>query len=177
MVRSEWNTYTLGRYSEQPDATKLKATVVQYEKDRVVTQSDYDKLKATTKLTDGTNEISTIYDYKSGKTSLIVSRAAGKITFTEEYGSNQANQAIITPASGKKICVGGVLTAIDADAGDISLDFLTSGKKVWRHYGAKFKTQCGKDIHIDGAVDESLTLNSTQGANDIFLLVNYREVD
>ena len=168
MVRSEWNTYTLGRYSEQPDATKLKATVVQYEKDRVVTQAEKDRILSN---------ISTIYDFKTDKTSLIVSRAAGKNTFTEEYGSNQANQAIITPASGKKVCVGGVLTAIDADSGDISLDFLTSGKKVWRHYGAKFKTQGGKDIHIDGAVDEPLTLNSTQGAHNIFLLVNYREVD
>jgi hypothetical protein len=168
MVRSEWSTYTLGRYSEQPDATKLKATVVQYEKDRVVTQAEKDRTLSN---------IDTIYDFKTDKTALIVSRAAGKTTFTEEYGSNQTNLVMITPSSGKKICIGGVLTSMDADSGDILLDFLTSGKKVWRHYGAKFKTQCGKDIHIDGAVDESLTLNSTQGAHNIFLLVNYREVD
>ena len=182
-TRNQWNTYTLGRYSEQPDASKLNATVAQAEKDRTISndvsvvQTDYSKLKSTTKLTDGTHNVDTIYDYKSGKTSLIISRAAGKTTFAEEYGSNQTNQAIITPSSGKKICIGGIHTSIDADSGDISLDFSTSGKKVWRHYGAKFKTSPSKDVHIDGAVDESLTLNSTQGTNNIFVMVNYREVD
>jgi len=28
MVRHEWNTYTLGRYSEQPDETKLRVTAI-----------------------------------------------------------------------------------------------------------------------------------------------------
>ena len=176
-VRNEWNTYTLGRYSEQPDATKLKATVTQAEKDRIVGQSDHSKLKSLTKLTDGMHEISTIYDYKTGETSLVVSRAAGKTTFAEEYGSNQTNEEIITPASGRKICIAGVHTSMDADGGDISLDFATSNQKVWRHYGAKFKTSPSKDIHIEGNVDESLTLNSTQGANNIFVMVNYREID
>ena len=177
MVRHEWNTYTLGRYSEQPDETKLKGTVTQAEKDRVVEQSDHSKLKSTTKITDGTHDVSTIYDYKTGETSIITSRAAGKTTFTEEYGSNQTNEAIITPAAGRKLCIAGIHTSMDADAGDISLDFVTSNKKVWRHYGAKFKTSPSKDLHIDGRVDESLTLNSTQGANNIFVMVNYREID
>ncbi|GAH35015.1 unnamed protein product, partial [marine sediment metagenome] len=83
-----------------------KYIVVQYEKDRVVTQaekdriveqSDHSKLKSSTKLTDGTHDISTIHDYKTGKTCLIVSRAAGKVTFTEEYDGNQTNEDIITP--------------------------------------------------------------------------------
>ncbi|GAH59628.1 unnamed protein product, partial [marine sediment metagenome] len=91
-----------------------KYIVVQYEKDRVVTQaekdriveqSDHSKLKGITKLTDGTHEISAIHDYKTGKTCLIVSRAAGKVTFTEVYGSNQTNEDIITPASGKRLCI------------------------------------------------------------------------
>lgn len=163
-----------------------KYIVVQYEKDRIVTQaekdriveqSDHSKLKGTNKLTDGTHEFGTIYDYKTGELSLIVSRAAGKTTFTEEYGSNQTNEAIITPSAGKKLCIAGVHTSMDADAGDILLDFATSNQKVWRHYGAKFKTSPSKDIHIDGDIDEALTLNSTQGANNMFVMVNYREVD
>jgi len=43
-VRNEWNTYTLGRYSEQPDETKFRATVIQAEKDRVVTQVEKDRV-------------------------------------------------------------------------------------------------------------------------------------
>ncbi|GAI20747.1 unnamed protein product, partial [marine sediment metagenome] len=130
-----------------------------------------------TKLTDGTHEISTIYDNKTGKTCLIVSRAAGKTTFTEEYGSNQTDEEIITPASGKRLCIAGITTVMDADSGNILLDFATSNKKVWRHYGAKFRALPGEEFHLDGGVDEALTLNSTQGNNDIFVMVNYREVD
>jgi len=126
------------------------------------------------KILDG---IDSIYDYKSGKRNLIISRAAGKTTFADEYGSNQTDEAIITPSSGKRLCIAGVHTSMDADTGDILLDFATSNKKVWRHYGAKFKTLPSKDIHIEGDVDESLTLNSTQGDNDIFVMVNYREID
>jgi len=157
--------------------TEKDRLVTQTEKDRVIEQSDHSKLKSLTKLTDGTHEFGTIYDYKTGELSLIVSRAAGKTTFTEEYGANQTDEDIITPASGKKICVAGIHTSMDADAGNISLDFATSNQKVWRHYGAKFKTSPSKDIHIHGDVDEPLTLNSTQGANNIFVMVNYREVD
>lgn len=155
------------------------AEVTQAEKDRIVEQSDHSKLKATTKITsvDGTRTIGSIHDYITGETSLIVSRAVGKTTFAEEYDSNQTNLAIITPASGRKLCISSIHTSMDADAGDISLDFLTSNKKVWRHYGAKIKTAPSKDIHIRGAVDEPLTLNSTQGADKIFVVVNYRETD
>ena len=154
-----------------------KYIVVQYEKDRVVEQSDHSKLKGITKLTDGTHDFGTIYDYKTDELSLIVTRAAGKNTFAEEYGSNQTNEDIITPSSGKKLCIAGIHTSMDADSGDILLDFAASGKKVWRHYGAKFKTSPSKDVHIDGGVDEALTLNSTQGAHNIFVMVNYREID
>ena len=126
------------------------------------------------KILDG---VDTIYDHKSGKRSLIVSRAAGKTTFTEEYGSNQTDEEIITPASGKRLCIAGIHTSMDADAGNILLDFATSGQKVWRQYGARFKTTPSKDIHIEGDVDESLTLNSTQGVHNIFVMVNYREID
>jgi len=178
--------YEKDRVVEQPDETKLKSTVKQSEKDRVVTQaekdriveqSDHSKLKGINKLTDGTHEFGTIYDYKTGELSLIVTRAAGKTTFAEEYGDNQTDVDIITPSSGKKICIAGIHTSMDADSGDISLDFATSNKKVWRHYGAKFKTLPSKDIHIHGAVDEALTLNSTQGNNNMFVMVNYREID
>jgi len=169
--------YEKDRVVEQPDETKLKSTVKQSEKDRIVEQSDHSKLKGTTKLTDGTRDIGTIYDYKSGRTCLIVSRAAGKTTFTEVYASNQTDEDIITPAAGKRLCIAGVHTSIDADTGNVLLDFATSNKIVWRQYGAKFKTVPSEDMHIDGGVDEPLTLNSTQGNNDLFVLVKYREVD
>ncbi len=143
----------------------------------IVEQPDHSKLKGISKLTDGTNEISAIHDYKTGKTCLIVSRASGKVTFTEEYDSNQTNEDIITPASGKRLCIAGVHTKMDADTGNILLDFATSNQKVWRHYGAKFKTEPSEDMHIHGDVDEPLTLNSTQGAHNIFVMVKYREID
>lgn len=120
--------------------------------------------------------VDTVYDTKTGLVSLLVSRGHGKTTFTEEYTDNQTNLTIITPASGKKIDIVGVLIVTDATTGDVLLDFATSGKKVMRLYASAFARVVSFDMHIEGAVDEVLTLNTTTGANNVFVLVNYREV-
>lgn len=118
-----------------------------------------------------------IYDYLTKKRSLLVSRGHGKSTFTAEYTANQTNLAIITPMTGKKLAVVGVLIATDSITGDVNLDFLTSGKKVMPLYASTFSRTINDDIHIEGAVDEVLTLNSTTGASNVFIMVNYRVVD
>lgn len=117
-----------------------------------------------------------IYDHLTKKRSLLVSRGHGKSTFTAEYTANQTNLAILTPASGKKLAVVGVLIATDSITGDVNLDFITSGKKVMPLYASAFARTINDDVHIEGAVDEVLTLNSTTGANNVFIMVNYREV-
>lgn len=118
-----------------------------------------------------------IYDHLTKKRSLLVSRGHGKSTFTEEYTAAQTNTAILTPASGKKLAVVGVLLSTDANTGVISLDFATSAKKVFRLYASAFAESVEDDLHIEGATDEALTLNSTTGTSNVFVLVNYRLVD
>lgn len=120
--------------------------------------------------------VDTVYDTKTGLVSLLVSRGHGKTTFTEEYTAAQTDLTIITPASGKKIDVVGVLAVTDSETGAISLDFATSGKKIMRLYASKFSSVVNDDMHIEGAVDEVVTLNTTTGASNVFVLVNYREV-
>lgn len=119
--------------------------------------------------------VDTVYDYKTGLVSLLVSRGHGKTTFTEEYTAAQTNTTIITPASGKKIDVVGVLIVTDATTGDVTLDFTTSGIKVMRLYASAFARMVSDDMHVEGAIDEVLTLNTTTGTNNVFILVNYRE--
>lgn len=117
------------------------------------------------------------YDYETELASIATSRGAGKNTFSAEYGASYVDEAILAPSAGKKLQIVGILTAMDADTGDIKLDFATSGQKVWRHYGAKFKTQAGMDMAFTGEEDEALTLNCDQGDHNIFVLINYRVVD
>ena len=119
--------------------------------------------------------VDTVYDAKTGFVSLLVSRGHGKTTFTDEYTDNQTNLEIIAPAEGKKLDIVGVLIVTDATTGDVLLDFVTSTKKVMRLYASAFARMVSDDMHVVGAVDEPLTLNTTTGANNVFVLVNYRE--
>lgn len=129
------------------------------------------------RLGNGVREIGTIHDYKTGKTSLLVSRAHGKNSFSEEYSTSQTNTMIITPASGKKLDIVSVMIDINGNTGTVSLDFATSLKKVMRVYVAKTQHTVSGDLHIDGATNEVLTLNTTTGDVEVFIIVNYREVD
>ena len=140
-----------------------------------VHQDNYDKLKATIKLTDGTNTVDTVKDTLTGRTSLLVSRGHGKNTKTVEFTRSEAATALITPGSDKKIDVCGILTASDSAVGEIQLDFVTSEIKVWRHYISKLASVTATDMHIEGGGEEVLTVTTTQGDQDVFIVVNYRE--
>lgn len=117
---------------------------------------------------------STVYDHETGTKSLCVTRSHGHSTFTDEYNANQVNLAIITPPAGRRISVCGVWTVTAANIGVVSLDFAASVIPVWRLYASRFQNVGGSGLHIEGAAGEALTLNTTTGANAVFLLVNYR---
>jgi len=122
-------------------------------------------------------EASAVYDHETGLASLCVTRSHGHATFPAEYNANQAGLAIITPPAGRRISVCGIWTATAANAGVASLDFAVSVIPVWRMYASRFQAGGGTGLHIEGAVGEALTLNTTTGANALFLLVNYRIID
>lgn len=134
-------------------------------------------LQGYDRLSDSWRRMGGIFDHKTERFSIATSRAAGKSTFTEEYGTDISEEPIIIPEEGLRLMIVGILTAMDSDSGDILLDFAGTGIKVWRHYGAKFKTQHGMDMSFIGDTDEPLILTSTQGENKIFILINYREID
>jgi len=121
--------------------------------------------------------IHTVKDNLTKRTSILTSRGHGKNTITVEYTVNQAATALITPNSGKKVDVCGVFTSSDSAAGEIRLDFATSLIKVWRHYITTFAQASDMDMHIEGAVDEVLTVTTSQGPKLVFIVVNYRELD
>ncbi|GAH01136.1 unnamed protein product [marine sediment metagenome] len=177
-VRNEWNTYTLGRYSEQPDATKLKATVIQAEKDRVVTQaekdriveqSDHTKLKGTTKITDGTN-IAKI----TGEGYQDVKTHSSDHCFAMDYGSAQTAAVLITPASGKKIKVIQVYVSTESITADVALTFGVGVPQFFKLYTAKTQTHTGPVVCSVGGVDK--TINLTCGAKT-FVSIAYDEVE
>lgn len=120
--------------------------------------------------------LNTVTDNLTRRSSILVSRGHGKNTITVEYTASQDATALITPTSGYRIDVCGVFSCSDSAAGEIQLDFVTSAIKVWRQYITKTANAVASELHIEGAVDEVLTVTTTQGAQDAFILVNYREV-
>ena len=121
-------------------------------------------------------EQATIFtDQKSGKKALLTSFLEFLNTFSRVYTSNQTNLEIITPASGKKICVHGVITVTESNTGDVKLDFATSNTPVSRLYATRHQQQVAIHLHIEGAVNEPITLNTTTGDNDVLIAVSYIE--
>ena len=118
-----------------------------------------------------------VYDRSTGRWSACVTRSHGHATFPAEYNANQVNLAIITPPAGRRISVCGMWSATAANAGVVSLDFAVSLIPVWRLYASRFQNAGGTGLHLEGAVGEALTLNTTTGPNAVFLLVNYRIID
>lgn len=116
------------------------------------------------------------YDEQTGLASLVISRGGGKNTFSQEYTTAQANTVIVNPGTTQKVCVASVFVCGDGTTGEVRLDFATSGKKVFRHYMSKYNQSFGSDMHIEGAADENLTLNTTIEADKVFIIVNYRLV-
>lgn len=116
------------------------------------------------------------YDEETGLASLSVSRGAGKNTFTAEYALPQTDEAIIDHGATQKICVASVYVCGDGTTGTVELDFATSEIKVFRHYMTKYQNSFASDMHIEGAVNEDLTLNTDTGESKVFIVVNYRLV-
>ena len=116
-------------------------------------------------------------DYTTELCVLAVSRAMGKQSFSEAYATNQTNLTILTPVSGKRLLISGVFMATEGAAGTIGLDFLTSTKKVFRFYASKTTQSAVSDMAIRGAANEVLSLNTTTGLDNVFILVNYRSID
>ena len=116
------------------------------------------------------------YDQTTKLASLAVSRGAGKNTFSEEYAAAQAALTIINPAATQKVCVASVYVCGDGAAGVVSLDFVASGIKVFRHYMTKYNSSFTSDMHVEGALDENLALTTTTGTDKVFIVVNYRLV-
>ena len=116
------------------------------------------------------------YDQTTGLASLAVSRGAGKNTFSDAYAAAQAATIIVNPAATQKVCVASVYVGGDGAAGVVSLDFAVSGIKVFRHYMTKYNQSFASDMHVEGAINENLTLTTTTGADAVFIIVNYRLV-
>jgi len=174
-VRNEWNTYTLGRYSEQPDASLLNATVVQDEKDRTISndvsvvQTDYSKLKASSKITDGTNIANVTDDgYQDVQTH------TPEHCFDGDYAGAQTDQEIHTPNIGKKLRIRQVYVSSKTVNVDVTLKFSTSGRIFFKLYTSQKASQVGNVVCATGDVDEGIELTCGAGT---FVSMGYDEVD
>ena len=117
-----------------------------------------------------------IYDENTSKHSLIVSRAGGKETFSEEYTSNQTDLVIIAGEAGYIIQVVGVYVAVDSNTGVVEIDYEDGGQKIFRVYASKYQHDGEDDFAYRGAPGKGVVLTSTTGDNKLFVVVNYRKI-
>lgn len=119
------------------------------------------------------HEITIAHNEANGKKALLVAPAELVSTFAEEYATEQSAVAIIEPGAGCKINLRSVFCTTDADSGTISLDFVTSEKKVFRMYATKTNNVFSGDINLVGAAGEALSLTTTTSTDKVFIIVNY----
>jgi len=119
------------------------------------------------------NDVSVIKNEVNGRYSLVTNIDSSQCSFSEEYSSAQTNLIVITPESGHNLAIHSVYCTTDGASGEVHLDFLSSGKKVFRMYVTKENVTGMSTLNIEGGVDESLTLTTTTGTDKVFILINY----
>ena len=120
------------------------------------------------------NRLHEIENLANNRKALIVDTQSIESTFTEEYTENTETD-IITPSSGNRIAVKDVSIHTKATSGIVKLDF--NGKKVARLYSSVNNRFNPLVSSVIGDIDESLHLETTTGSNEVFVVVNYIEVE
>ncbi len=103
---------------------------------------------------------------------VLVSMEDNRITFTADYAGAQAAVIILTPTFGKSLEIHEIYVSTDTTTTDITLAFVTSGITIFKLYTTNFTASVINMVHIDGAVNEPVTL--TCGA-DTFISITYHE--
>jgi hypothetical protein len=108
----------------------------------------------------------------------IANRHDATATFTTEYDEDVTAKTIITPTSGKRICVHGVFLSTEgaASAGaKVRLYFATSADTVASIYVTNaVQNTLIPSVLVEGGIDEPLKMTSTLGAGKNYhFVVNY----
>jgi len=102
--------------------------------------------------------------------SLNVNQEENFCSFTANYTGAQTDLEIINPTSGERLHICGIYVNTATVATDVNIRFATSNKTVLYFHTAQAARDALQPIHIDGAIDEPLTLSC--GANT-FVAVCY----
>jgi len=94
--------------------------------------------------------------------------------YAKDYGTAQTAVAFLTPTSGKKLIIKQVYASTSTVNVDVTLEFVTSSKTIFKLYTSQKAAIAGNLICGTGAVDEVLSL--TCGDNT-FVSVAYDEVN
>ncbi len=106
----------------------------------------------------------------SSNNELNVNLAENCVTFTADYAGAQAGVIILTPSLGDSFEIHNVFVSTDTTTTDVTLAFATSGIIIFKLYTTNFTAVTSQILHIDGAVNEPITL--TCGA-DTFVSITY----
>lgn len=94
--------------------------------------------------------------------------------YAKDYDELQERIVFLTPSSGKRLIIKQVYASTSTVNVDVTLEFITSSKTIFKLYTAQKATATGNIICGIGAVDEVLSI--TCGSNT-FVSVAYDEVN
>lgn len=119
-----------------------------------------------------------IKDYGTGIFSIAVSRAIGKKTRSVLIVADLTDAVWITPVAGKRLQIAGIYVGTQANVGELTLRFPTSGIDVFYFDSSKYQHSSVLDCADVGEADEALTITTTMGdGNKVMLKVNYRQIN
>jgi hypothetical protein len=98
---------------------------------------------------------------------------------TADASGNISATAILTPSSDKKLSVHVMYIHTDGSSGVVNLDYVSSAIKVARLYASNERQSIPHPTHVEGAVDEVLTLSTASIGNGskVFYSIQYVEED
>ncbi len=120
------------------------------------------------------NKFDAIYDQGTGKYSLCVSRGGGKQTVRAIYAVDQTGTVLLACPAGKRIQVVGAYISTTSSAGEVNIHFAVLADIIFPLYATKYQADGNEDMALVGAVDADVKVTTTTGAEEVFVLVNYR---
>jgi len=94
--------------------------------------------------------------------------------YAKDYGDAQTGAVFLTPASSKKLVIKQVYASTSTVNVDVTLNFATSSKTIFKLYTAQKATATGNIICGEGGIDEALSVTC---GDHTFISVAYDEID
>ncbi len=111
-----------------------------------------------------------------GNVRVVQPKFMGRKSFASEYDSAQSEEVVVSPAAGKRIVVKAVTITTDAASGSVKLSWGTAGAPIAVFFAGGQNVLHMTGVEIAGGVDDTVQLDTTTLADNVFVAIDYEEV-